>query len=164
MAWSLREAQAGAGFFGRKYSSWEGPHWRSSWRTVSCRNDPTLEQREEEGAMEKCYGLTTIPIAPGGAGGRRVMGKLEPGKKEDKWRRQVWFYFSLFHSVSNCQQIKLIFPNQVRFTYDSNWWVISPSWPQPVIFSPPVLLRRSNERTAPGGQPKLTHHAIDDLL
>lgn len=71
--------------------------------------------------MEKFYELITVPIAPGWGGGRRVTDEPEPGKKGDKWRRQFWFYFSLFHSIINCQQTKLIFPNQVCFTYDSNW-------------------------------------------
>jgi len=71
----------------------------SSWRTVACERDLTLEQRrsarspppEEEGAAETvCDELNTTPIprppVPLGEGGSRETGmKLSPGRREE-WR------------------------------------------------------------------------------
>ena len=73
-------------------------HWRSSWRTVSCGRDPTLEQgksvrsppSEEEGAAETtCDELTatSIPHPPCAAQGEEVE---KSGMKLSWGRREGW--------------------------------------------------------------------------
>jgi len=83
----------------------QDPCWRSSWRTVSCGKDTTLEQGktvrrkewERQCVTNWLQPLFSLPLHPSAVGGREARSEGEPKKKGGVEGRcfKICFYFSL---------------------------------------------------------------------
>lgn len=76
----------------------KGPCWRSLWKTLSYRKDPTLEERivRRKDPQRQHYGLNIVPLSSilHAAEGKRQKSKELSFKK----RRESWFLFFSFVS------------------------------------------------------------------
>jgi len=105
---TLWGAHAGAACSWRTAPHGKDPRWSSSWRTVSCGRDLTLEQgrsvrspppEEEEVAETTCDALTVTPIPhpPAPLRGRRQRNSRKKGGVGGRCFK-IWFCFSLSYS------------------------------------------------------------------
>jgi len=136
-------------------------HWRSSWRTVSCGRDLTLEQgkrvRRKEWQRQSVmnWSQTPFPIRLHcrDEGGREKSGGSWAREEERGGERciKIYFYFSLSYSDFWLAVNLTNSASRVCFARDGSWWVISPcpyldSLLFHQIYFSPVQLRRGSDR------------------